>query len=210
MTRHDRRRPFVHRSPGPRAAVDPGADGRGAGRRDGRGRVRRGRAGLAAGRRDVAAGAARRGRRRLRRARRPAGQPQFLLPRRRRPPDPAREAAWRDALRPYFEELGVSLSAIQSTGRAGCHSTRRRSTVVEAIAARRGQLPFRAAARAAARARAARGCAGVVFGDHRGRGAAGWRRTASTRSSRRASRPAAIAACSCQQAGRSSWTRNRR
>jgi nitronate monooxygenase len=28
-------------------------------------------------------------------------------------PDPAREAAWREALRPYYEELGISLSAIQ-------------------------------------------------------------------------------------------------
>src|SRR5471032_1480427 len=26
--------------------------------------------------------------------------------------DPAREAAWREALRPYYEELGLSLSAI--------------------------------------------------------------------------------------------------
>jgi nitronate monooxygenase len=30
------------------------------------------------------------------------------------PPDPAREAAWREALRPYYEELGVPLSAIQN------------------------------------------------------------------------------------------------
>ena len=29
-------------------------------------------------------------------------------------PDPAREAAWREALRPYFDELGVSPSAIQN------------------------------------------------------------------------------------------------
>ena len=29
-------------------------------------------------------------------------------------PDPAREAAWREALRPYYEELGLSLSAIQN------------------------------------------------------------------------------------------------
>jgi nitronate monooxygenase len=29
-------------------------------------------------------------------------------------PDPAREAAWREALRPYYEELGVSPSAIQN------------------------------------------------------------------------------------------------
>ena len=29
-------------------------------------------------------------------------------------PDPAREAAWREALRPYYDELGLSLSAIAS------------------------------------------------------------------------------------------------
>src|SRR5471032_1609159 len=29
-------------------------------------------------------------------------------------PDPAREAAWREALRPYYEELGISPSAIQN------------------------------------------------------------------------------------------------
>ena len=188
--RHDvhRRRPLVHRSPGPRAAAGPGADGGRAGRGAGDGGVGRRRAGIAAGRGDVVAGLARRRRRDAAR-RRPAGQHQLLLPRGAPARPVARGRLARDAAAVLRRARRVDVgdpvrprpAAVRRRG-----GRRRRG-----LATRGRQLPLRPATRAAARARAARGRAGLVVGDDRGRGALarGARRRRHHRAGRRGRRP---------------------
>ena len=108
----------------------------------------------------------------------------------------AREARWRDALKPYYEELGIDPSAPIPTSMrmpfdaAFCDDGR-------GDEARSRELPFRTAAGGPVPAREGARLRDDVAPPPRSPRRAGSRRTASTSSSRKVSRPAAIAACSC-------------
>ena len=138
-----------------RAADHPGADGRRAGQRAGDRGLQRRRPRLAAVR-DADAAAIARELAAIRGADR-RGRSTSTSSATRRPPDAAREAAWRAALAPYYREFGDRHRRGSPPAPAACRSTPRAADVLEELRPRGRQLPFRPARRRAARARRASG-----------------------------------------------------
>ena len=113
-------------------------------------------------------------------------------------PESGREMAWRALLAPYFAELRHRCRRHSRRPRTRALQRRRRRRAGRIRAAGR-ELPFRSAVARAARARASAGARRCCRRRRPSRKRAGSRRVASTRSSRKDSRRAAIAASSCPE-----------
>ena len=121
----------------------------------------------------------------------PAVQRELLLPRSRRVPIAAREAAWRGRLAPYYAELGIDPAASRRAGRAR-RSAPRSADLLERVRAAGRRASISACRRRRSWRRVPRvGRQGPLLGDHRRRGALarGARRRRDHRAGRRGRRP---------------------
>ena len=101
------------------------------------------------------------------------------------------------ALSPYFTELGIDASADSAPAPGRSPFNAEAADVLEEFKPRRGELSLRPALERSAGAGAGAGARRSCRRPRQSTRRAGSRRTASTPSSRKDSRPAAIAACSC-------------
>ena len=109
--------------------------------------------------------------------------------------DPAREAGWKQRLAPYYKELGLDPAApINAANRAPFDAAM--CELVEELKPEVVSFHFGLPEQALLGARQGGRLHRDVVGDHRAARRSGSRRTAPMSSSRRAPKPAAIAACS--------------
>ena len=110
-------------------------------------------------------------------------------------PIPAREAGWKQRLAAYYKEFGLDPAApINAANRAPFDAAM--CELVEELKPEVVSFHFGLPEQALLKRVKAAGCIVIVVGDHRARRRSGSRNTAPMPSSRKAPKPAAIAACS--------------